>query len=139
MTAKDKGVTVVCSWFSWHPPLSLLSFSLGNYNANVSRSCLISDYAFTLSRECFELLQTENSIDSVSRSILTNDAAKTQLMCAKLITLSNESLLLIEKNLLQVTSNTDLASVSRLKPDNRYAVIPGSKNNTIWKNMVVLF
>lgn len=133
LTVKDKGVAVVCSWFSWHPPLSLLSFSLGSNGANVSQSCSISDYAFTLSSECFELLQTENPVDSAPQGILMNDAAKTQLMCAKVITLSNESLLYIEKNLLQITSNSDLVSVSKLKPDNRDAVTTGNKSNIIWK------
>ena len=79
------------------------------------------------------LLQTETPVDGAPQSILTNDAAKTKLMCAKIITLSSESLLYIEKNLLQITSNNDLPSVSKLKLDNRYAVTTGAKNNIIWK------
>ena len=43
------------------------------------------------------------------------------------------SYLHIEKNLLQITSNSDLASVSKLKPNNRDAVTTGNKSNIIWK------
>ena len=83
------------------------------------------------------MLQTENPVNSAPPSILMNDAAKTQLMCAKAITLSNESLLYIEKNLLQITSNSDLASVSKLKLNNRDAVTIENKSK-FGKNMVAL-
>ena len=76
LTAKDKGVTVVCYWFSWHPPLSLSSFSLGSNDANLSRPCSISDYAFTLSSGCFKLLQTENPINRAPQGILMNKLPK---------------------------------------------------------------
>ena len=69
---------------------------------------------------------------------MANDAARTQLMCAKLIMLSKETLLYIEKNILQITStyhadSCDLTSLSKVKPENTGAVATGSKNNVIWK------
>ena len=39
----------------------------------------------------------------------------------------------IEKNLLQITSNSDLVFASKLKPENRDAFTTGNKNNIIWR------
>ena len=84
-------------WFSWHPPLSLQTFSLGNNEKDLSQSCSINNYVFTLSSRCFQLLQMEKPDGIVPQGILTNDVVKVELLCAKLITLSEESLLYIEK------------------------------------------
>jgi len=78
----------------------------------------------------FLTLQTEKSIDSVPQGILINDAAKIQLMCAKLITLSNEALQYIEKIVLQIAN---LSPDSKAKPENSGTTTIGKKTNMIWR------
>ena len=63
LTTNSNSVTVVCTWLSWHPPLSLQTFSLGNDEKNFSQSCSINNYVFTLSSRYFQLLQMENPLD----------------------------------------------------------------------------
>ena len=140
LTTISKDVGAVCSWFSWHPPLSLQTFSLGIDDRSLSQSCSIVDYAFTLSDECFQLLQMEKPVDSAPQGILMNDSVNTQLMCAKLITLSNETLSFIEENL-QITTRlgsifqADSTSICKVKPESSGAatVNVGNKSNIIWK------
>ena len=102
------------------------------YEEELLQSYSINNYVFTLSSSCYQLLQKEKPVGIVPQGILTNDVAK--VLCAKLITLSEESLLYIE-NTFQV-DNYDSASISDVKPG---VVTTGSKYNGIWKNMVVLF
>ena len=64
----------------------------------------------------------------VPQGILTNDVVKVELLCAKLITLSEESLLYIEKTF--QADSCDSASISNVKPG---GVTTGSKYNGIWK------
>ena len=134
LATNSKKVAVVCSWFSWHPPLSLQTFSLGNNEKDLSQSYPINNYVFTLSSRCFQLLQMEKPDGIVPQGILTNDVVKVELLCAKLITLSEESLLYIEKTFQADSCHS--ASISNVKPG---SVTTGSKYNGIWKNMVVLF
>ena len=55
LTTNSKNIGVTCSWFSWHPPLSLQTYSLSSDERNTSCTCSVADYSFTLSNKCFNL------------------------------------------------------------------------------------
>ena len=125
LTTNSKNIGVVCSWFSWHPPLSLQTYSLSSDDRTTSYSSLVSDYAFTLSDKCFKLIQAEESVD-VTQGVLLKDPAKIQLACAKYITLSEESVLYIQENLLSTCSSNPALQTDK-------HVMKIDKKNKVWK------
>ena len=52
LATNSKSVAVVCTWFSWHSPLSLQTFSLGN-DEKTFHNPVQSIVVFTLSSRCF--------------------------------------------------------------------------------------
>ena len=85
-----KNTAVVCAWFQWHIPLSLQTFVL---SANLtSHFYLISEYAFTFSAGCFEILQTEDIC-----GIMGLNVAQVELACTEYLTVIERSMEFLEK------------------------------------------
>ena len=78
--AVTKCVAVVCSWYSWHFPLSANTFSICYSQSPHDHSCPLNDYV--------------KETQYCPKSILGIDNAKHQLVCAKLI---DEALQSIER------------------------------------------
>ena len=60
-------------------------------------SCSVNDYVLTVSNSCFKSVHMEKAAESCPQGILGRDIAKRRLVCAKLISLTDEALQSIEK------------------------------------------
>ena len=54
ITAINKRIAVVCSWFSWHPPLSVNTFLICFTSLNYPNYCSVNEYVLTLSLNCLK-------------------------------------------------------------------------------------
>ena len=98
--SNKQNVSVVCSLFCWHAPLSLRTFVLSpDHNVSTSYSFHLDAYKFTLKEGCFEVLQTERTLDSSLHSVMAQKFAQIDLVCAKYVTLSQESSQFLADNL----------------------------------------
>jgi len=116
ITTVSKRVAVVCSWFHWYPPLSTNTFSIC-YGGDLSQSCLLNDYILTLSSDCLQSVQLETAAENAPKGILRSDSAKHKLACAKLISLSDEAIVCIEKTVHNL-DKVDLTGASEVTEEN---------------------
>ena len=87
--SEGKNVGVICAWFVWRIPLSLQTFMLSDNPS--SHSCMIEQYAFTLSEGCFEMEHCSNA-DAWKSSIISHNNRNVKLMCSKLLKLSDKAI-----------------------------------------------
>ena len=119
-----QNVSVVCSLFFWHAPLSIRTFVLSpDHEVTASYTFRLDTYKFTLMEGCFEVLQAERKLDSHLHSVMMQNTAQVDLACAKYFTLSWGSAQFLEDNLKSDTTNTD---------DAVYLRDPSSRPN-VWK------
>jgi len=57
----------------------------------------VNDYVLTVSNSCLKSVHTEKAAESYPQGILGRDIARHQLVCAKLISLTDEALQSIER------------------------------------------
>ena len=88
-------VSVVCTWFIWHAPLSLWTFVISP--SSTSHHCVINEYAFTLTEGCFELQQMEDC--EADGSIIAQHSNRLKLACSYILIISEESMQFLEENL----------------------------------------
>ena len=121
---QQTNVSVVCSLFFWHAPLSIRTFVLSpDHDVTASYTFRLDTYKFTLTEGCFEVLQAERKLDSHLHSVMMQNTAQVDLACAKYFTLSWGSAQFLEDNLKSDTTNTD---------DAVYLRDPSSRPN-VWK------
>ena len=132
-----KNTAVVCAWFTWHIPLSLRTFV---FSANpTSHYCLINEYAFTLSKGCFDVLHIEGSFeyDHQNSSIMVQNTTQLELVCAKFLTISEESMLFLEENLRRSNRNNECCNentaVTNSSINSMVSSRTTSRTNTIWR------
>ena len=92
--SEGKNVGVVCAWFVWRIPLSLQTFMLSDNPS--SHSCMIEQYAFTLSEGCFKMEHCCNA-DAWKSSIISHSNRNVELMCAKFLTLSDKAISFLQE------------------------------------------
>ena len=102
--SEGKNVGVVCAWFEWHIPLSLKTFMLSDNP--LPHSCMIEQYAFTLSEGCFEMEHGSNP-DAWKSSIIPHNNRNVELMCAKLLTLSDKAISFLREAFEHKTDDDD--------------------------------
>ena len=96
-------IGVLCSWFDWHPPKNLCTFSLANLNNSTHEFIPLDSYVCTISEGCFDDLEA-NSVEGELTSIITTaNSAKANLISSKCITLSERALSHIEKYIPTIT------------------------------------
>ena len=122
----NKHVAVVCSWFDWHPPLSTNTYSICCAGI-MPHSCSLNNYILTLSSECLQSVLLEKAAENISGGILYSDSAKHQLACAKLISLSEEALLCINRtahstsfNKVDLTCSSEIVEESDIETWHKY-------------------
>jgi len=91
-----KQISVVCTWFKWHTPLSRGTFNMSPMDST-SNHCRINEYAFTLIEGCFEVDQMQECI--VEGSIFEQNAERLKLVSSNYLIVSKESMQFIEDNL----------------------------------------
>jgi len=112
----NKRVAVVCSWFDWYPPLSKITFSI---------CCILSpllfseQLCFNMSNSCLKSVHMEKAAENYPQGILGRDTAKHQLVCAKLISLTDEALQSIKITVYTVSeeSKVDLTHMTVIGDD----------------------
>jgi len=75
------------------------------HNVTTATSFRLNEYAFTLSEKCFAILQTE--IMAKTSSVMVQNSLRIDLVCAKYVTLSNESLHFLQDKLRNVVAISD--------------------------------
>jgi len=96
-------ISVVCFLFQWHPPLSLQTYVLSaDHSMPTASSFHLNEYAFTLSENCFAILQTE-AVPAIP-SVMMQNSLRIDLACAKYVTLTNESSQFLEDKLRNVVT-----------------------------------
>ena len=118
-------VSVVCTWFIWHAPLSLWTFVISP--SSTSHHCVINEYAFTLTEGCFELQQMEDC--EADGSIIAQHSNRLKLACSYILIISEESMQFLEENLKR---SDDECYVTEAEDCSLNIVGPG-KGNGVWK------
>ena len=119
-------VSVVCTWFIWHAPLSLRIFVISP--SSTSHHCVINEYAFTLTEGCFELQQMEDC--EVDGSIVAQHSNRLKLACSYILIISEESMQFLEENLKQ---SDDECYVTEAEDSSLNIIVGPGKGNAVWK------
>ena len=89
-------VGVLCSWFDWHPPMALCTFSLANLSTSTHEYIPLDTYVCTLTDKCFDTIEA-SSVENELTSIITTSPTKSNLISSNQFALSKRALSHIEK------------------------------------------
>ena len=120
-------VGVLCSWFDRHPPMALCTFSLANPTTSTHEYVPLDTYMCTFGEKCFDNIEV-SSVEKELTSIIGTNSTKSNIICSKQITLSEQALSHFENEIQSIClSSSQLNTKETEVNDNK------TKKDKTWK------